>query len=62
MQESMIIDSQTSVDNLNRKLEDEWFIIKTCPMPSSCAVSVTGEFSNYRHIDHKPTCLVVIEK
>ncbi len=56
MQKALIINddnSGLSLKDLNGFLENDWTVIKTCPMTSACA----GSCGNY-----EPTCLVILEK
>lgn len=57
MQEAMIVtNDRDSLDRLNRRLKDNYRVIMSCPMPSSCATSICGT------IEFCPTCLVIVEK
>jgi len=59
MQQAYIITNNSDLVKLNQKFDEGWYVVKTCPMPSSVAIDGT---SASREIKYPPTCLVIIAK
>jgi hypothetical protein len=56
MQKAMMIQTPEDVKVLNSYLSDRWFVVQSCPMPSSrnAGSGITKATL--------PTCLIIIEK
>lgn len=65
MQTSVVVQGWDNTA-LNRLLRDGWEVHSMCPMPSSCATSVSASgnasYSKEKELQIAPHCLVILEK